>query len=64
MYSADPRTENSRFNQDDFRLQIIAILLLLYVAMAPFVCFCVVTCVKYYYFKEKTPSANLVFEGL
>ena len=66
MYSSDSRTENSKFNQDDFRLPIIAILLIFYVAVAPCICFCVVTCVKKVTMCqcEKPPSANLVCEGL
>ena len=59
-------SENSQAYRDDFRLQIIAILLILYVAVAPCVCFCVVTCVKKVTMCqcEKTPSANLICEGL
>ena len=59
-------SENSQAYRDDFRLQIIAILLILYVAVAPCVCFCVVTCVKKVTMCqcEKHPSANLIFEGL
>ena len=64
MYSSDSRTENSKFNQDDFRLPIIAILLIFYVAVAPCICFCFVTCVKNVKIKEKPPSPSLVCEGL
>ena len=62
-----PSENLQAYRNDYFRLQIIAtVLLILYVAMAPCICFCVVTCVK----KvtqcqcEKPPSANLVCEGL
>ena len=64
-YSGYKTANSSRsYLEDDFRLQIIDMLLILYVAMAPFVCFCVVICVKHYNFEEKLPSANLVYEGL
>ena len=59
-------SESSQAYRDDFRLQIIAILLISYVAVAPCVCFCVVTCVKKVTMCqcEKPPSAKLICEGL
>ena len=59
-------SDNSQAYRDDFRLQLIAILLICYVAVAPCVCFCVVTCVKKVTMCqcEKPPSANLPCEGL
>ena len=57
-------SESSQAYRDDFRLQIIAILLISYVAVAPCVCFCVVTCVKNVKIKEKPPAPRLVCEGL
>ena len=58
------QSENSQAYRDDFRLQIIAILLVSYFVVAPCVCFCAVTWVKKLTMCQCERSANLVFEGL